>query len=260
VPTTTTDDGVALYYETDGSGETVAFVGEAGLGAWQWSWQHGAVAGPYRSLVWDLRGTGRSDTPADPYDVDRLARDLETVLSDAGVQTTHLVGVGLGGMVALRYAREFTRAETLTLCNTAAAGAEIEYPTLHDLCEPRADPAELKSSLSVAFSEDFRAANPDLLDRICTWRQEEDADSDGFDAQVSAMEGFKAGPLYELTLPTLVCHGLEDPVIDAAVGRKLAEDLPRGSFQAVEGRHLCFVEYSRAVTDRMLTFIDPADR
>jgi 3-oxoadipate enol-lactonase len=259
VPSTTTDDGTGLYYETEGSGETVAFVGEAGLGAWQWGWQHGAVAGPYQSLVWDLRGTGRSDTPPGPYDIDTLARDLEAVLSDAGVRNVHLAGVGLGGMVALRYAKVFSRAETLTLFNTAAVGEHIEYSALRDLCEPRTDTASLQSSLSGAFSEDFRTANPDLLDRISTWRREEDADSDGFDAQVSAIESFEAGPLYEVTLPTLVCHGLADPVVDVEVGRQLAEDLPRGSFEAVEGRHLCFVEHSQAVTDRMLTFIDSAD-
>lgn len=256
MPTTTTDDGVELYYRTEGSGETVVFVGEAGLGAWQWGWQYRHVAGPMEALVWDMRGTGCSGTPDGPYTVDRLASDLEAVLSAAGVRKAHVVGAGLGGMVALRYARRFSRVETLTLFNVASSGDAIDERALRSLCEPRADEAGLRDSLSGAFSERFRSANSDLIDRVCEWRREEDADCTGLEAQVAALEGFEAGPLYELTLPTLVCHGLDDPVVGSDAGEQLASDLPRGEFEPVEGRHLCFIEHSRAVSDRMLAFFD----
>lgn len=258
MPTATTDDGTELYYEVEGDGKAVVFVGEAGLGAWQWSWQHGRVAGPYQSVVWDLRGTGRSDSSPGPYDVGRLASDLDTVLTAADIKNAHLVGAGLGGMIALRYAREFSRAETLTLFNTAENGTDIDITALRDLCGPKSDVAELKSSLSGGFSSAFRTANPDQLDQICEWRNGEDATRDGFDAQVAAVETFESGPLYELALPTLVCHGLDDPVVDVGAGRELADDLPRGTFEPVEGKHLCFIEHSRAVTDRVLQFIEDA--
>lgn len=259
MPTTATDDGTELYFEVDGSGETVVFIGEAGLGAWQWGWQHGRIAGPYRTVVWDMRGTGRSDAPAGPYDVDRLARDLDIVLSAADVGNAHLVGVGLGGIIALRYARMFSRARTLTLFNTANSGSDIDSSSLRELCEPRDDTGSLKSSLSVGFSEKFRVANPDLLDMITEWRGDEDADQDGFEAQMAAIESFETGPLYELTLPTLVCQGLDNPVVGGDVGRHLAEELPRGTYEPVEGRHLCFIEHSRAVTDRVLEFLEDGE-
>ncbi len=259
MPTVTTHDGVSLYYETDGSGETVAFVGEAGLGAWQWGWQHAAVAGQYETVVWDLRGTGRSESPAGPYDVDLLATDLEDVLSAAGVRSCHLVGVGLGGMIALRYAREFHRAKTLTLFNTPHSGAAIDEPTLRDLCGPVGS-ERAAESFAGGFSEEFRTANPDLLDRVREWRGEEDARADGFEAQVIAATSFESGPLYELTLPTLVCHGVEDPVVECTVGERLVDELPRGTFEAVEGRHLCFIEHSRAVNDRVLAFLEESEQ
>ncbi len=73
---------VALYYEADGDGPTVVFINDVGYGAWLWGWHYDAVAGPYETVVWDLRGTGRSDAPAGPYDVATLAADLEAVLAD----------------------------------------------------------------------------------------------------------------------------------------------------------------------------------
>jgi len=252
---TTTNDGVSLYYETDGSGETVTFVGDVGYGSWQWAWQYDELAGPYETIVWDHRGTGRSDNPPGPYDIETLTADLEAILAENSVRRTHLVGAGLGGMVALQYADRYGRASTLTLFGTAPSGTAVDEPQLRSLY-PETDSLEsLKDSLEGAFSPEFLSENPDLVSQICEWRTEEDADRDGVDSQLAAMCSFESPPLYEVTAPTLVLHGLADPVIDIDVGRRLAEELPRGSFETVEGRHLCHVEHAHAVTDRLDGFL-----
>jgi pimeloyl-ACP methyl ester carboxylesterase len=253
---TATRGGVDRYYETAGSGETVAFVPGVGYGAWVWGWQQPAVAGPRETLVTDLRGCGRSDAPPGPYDVDALAGDVEAVLADADRGRVHLVGAGLGGMVALRYARRYDRARSLALFGVAATGDAVDEAALRDLHPDTADPERLRESLAGALTPAFRQARPDLVDRICEWRADEDARGDGLAAQIAAVCGFEAGPLYELTLPTLVFHGLDDPVVPATAGERLAADLPRGSYEPVEGRRLCFLEHSRAVTDRLVAHLD----
>jgi len=260
VPTATRADGVTLYYELAGEGETVAFVGEAGYGAWQWGWQHARVAGPYRALVWDLRGTGRSTAPSGPYDVEALADDFDAVLRASDSSRAHLVGCGLGGMVALEYARQYDRAETLTLLGTAPDGDDVDEDALRELYAPPDDETRFRTSLEGAFSDRFRADRPDVVDRICAWRADEDAPPAAFAAQVAATCDFESEPLYEVTSPALVCHGLADPVVAPEVGRELAADLPRGTFETIEGRHLCHVEHSRAVTDRLLDFLDEHGR
>jgi pimeloyl-ACP methyl ester carboxylesterase len=256
VATTTTDDGVTLYYETEGSGETVVFVDEAGYGAWQWGWQHRTITGPFETLVWDLRGTGRSDSPDGLYDVDRLARDLEAVIAATSARRVHLVGAGLGGMVALRYASEFNQAATLALFGTAPSDEAVDREALRALQPERDEPAQLRESLTGAFTDAFLREQSELVEQICEWRRAEDAAPDDFESQVAATCSFEAGPLYELTLPALVCHGVDDPVVELAAGRELAGDLPRGTFEAVEGRHLCFIEHARAVTDRLFAFLE----
>lgn len=254
---TTTDDGVQLFSETAGGGETVAFVGDCGFGAWQWAWQYDALAGPYETLVWDLRGTGRSDSPPGPYDVDRLAADLEEALADNSVRRVHVVGAGLGGLIALRYAREYGRAASLSLFGAASRGEDIDTAALQRLFpEPSedTDSAAFRASLDGAFSTEF--LDSAACKQIVEWRSAEDSLGTGLDAQIAAVESFAAGPLYELTVPTLVFHGLDDPVVDPDVGQTLADELPRGTFVPVEGRRLAHVEHARAVTDRIDGFVD----
>lgn len=249
-----TEDGVDLYYETDGDGECVAFVGDCGFGAWQWAGQYDGLAGPHQTLTWDLRGTGRSDAPDGPYDVDRLAADLDAVLADSGARRAHVVGAGLGGVVALRYAREFGRAASLALFGTAPHGDAVDIDALRALHPGEgASRAEFREASAGAFSPEFR--DSDAFEQVLGWRVDEDH-ADGLAAQIAAVEGFDAGPLYELTTPALVFHGVEDPVVDAGVGQSLAEGLPRGEFVAVEGRHLAHVEHAQAVTDRLAGFLD----
>jgi len=252
---TATNDGVSPFYTADGDGDAVCFLGDLGYGAWQWGWQAPAVAGPYRSVVTDLRGAGRSDAPAGPYAVADLAADAEAVLAAAGVRSATVVGAGLGGMVALELARTTGRVDRLALFGTAAHGAGLDLDAL------RADPADPDSwdrSLAAATTERFRREYPDAVDRIDGWRRDEDATGDAWAAQAAAVRGFDARDwLFEVTVPALVVHGAADAVWPPDRGRRLAADLPRGSFRAVEeAGHLVWAEAARVVTDELLALLD----
>lgn len=245
----------AVYYETAGRGETVAFVGDAGFGPWQWGPLHEHLAGPWRALVWDLPGTGRSDPPTVTLDVDRLADLLESVLADAEVDRTHVVGAGLGGMVALRYARRFGRARTLTLLGTANTGTPIDEGALRALHPNSRTEAALCESLSWAFSPAYRSAT-DAMGAIIDWRLREDATGAALENQLKAASSFKGGPLYEINEPTLVAHGVDDAVIPRSAGEALADRLPDATFMPIAGRHLAHYENGPAVADRMTAFLD----
>ncbi|WP_122088793.1 alpha/beta fold hydrolase [Halalkalicoccus subterraneus] len=255
-------EGVTLYYEVEGDGETVAFLGDLGLGAWQWGWQHAALAGPYEVLVYDMRGTGRSDTPSGPYSVAELAADLEAILSDRSVSRTHLVGAGLGGMVALQYAREYGRARSLILIGTSSGGARACLPR-----EPREalfaspdDPEARRESLSALFSETFLTERSEACEGIAEWRAG-DAEHEGCVAQNAAFEAFDASDwLYEVTLPALVVHGGRDEVVPVENADLLVEGLPRATREIYEGAgHGVWVERSRPVNDRVLDFLVSID-
>ena len=252
---TVSADGTTLRYEGDGDGPTVVFVPDVGFGPWVWGWQAPALAGRHRTVVYAPRGTGRSDATG-PYTVDRFAADLEAVLAAADADRAHVVGAGLGGMVALRYAREYGRARSLVLFGAAASGDRVDADALAALHPD--DPTRLRESLSLAFSDRF-LAETGVVDDVVGWRREEDAAGDALAGHREAAREFEAGALYEMTLPALVCHGVDDPVVPATAGEELAADLPRGRFEAVDGKRCCFVEHSAAVTDAVDGFLDAVE-
>lgn len=257
---TARNDGTELYYEIEGDGETIALVPDLGLGAWQWGWQHAALAGPYEVLVLDPRGTGRSDAPDGPYTVTTLAADLEAVLADHGARGAHLVGAGLGGMVVMRYARDHSRAATLTLIATSPGGPRAELPTepRERLFARRDDPDALEESLDVLFSEEFVRDQPEVIDGIAEWRANDDADRSGWEAQNAAFESFDAsGWLYEVTDPALVVHGERDRLVPVENGRALAEGLPRATLETYDrAGHGVWIERSRPVNDRLVAHLE----
>ncbi|WP_266079097.1 alpha/beta fold hydrolase [Haladaptatus caseinilyticus] len=248
--------GVSLYYETDGptKHDTVAFIEDVGYGAWQWGWQHAAIAGPFESLVWDDRGTGRSDAPIGPYSVSEMAADLDAVLADHSLRKVHLVGAGLGGMIALQYAMNYSRAKTLTLIGTAAAGSRLS-PGVRDELLAEKTPDALHESLRPVVSENaYKTGLEDLVE----WRLEDDASLDAQRAQFEAMERFDVSDnLYEITIPSLIIHGTDDGVFPVDAGQELADGLPRGELRTFEDApHLVHIERSKEVNDELLEFLE----
>ncbi|OYR78676.1 alpha/beta hydrolase, partial [Halorubrum sp. E3] len=122
-----TNAGTEIRYEVDAPDagdpdEAVVFCGDVGLGAWQFGWQHAALAGPHTVITPETRGVGRSDAPPGPYAVEDLASDVDAVCAAEGVRNAHLVGYGLGGMVALAYALASSRPASLSVIGTPPAG------------------------------------------------------------------------------------------------------------------------------------------
>jgi len=250
------NSSIDIEYAVHGEGPTVVCCGVAGLGAWQWSYLTTPLAREYEVVIFDYRGTGHSDTPSGSYTIDDLTSDLDAVLSDHGARSAHLLGAGLGGVVAVEYARRAGRADSIGLIGTPTSPADISFDALEQLRAPLDDPEALEQSLSVAFAPGAVDAHPGEIDRIVDWRGEDDAGPGGWDGQLSAMQAAELTDLYEVTTPALVFQGVKDRIVDPDAGSRLAEQLPRGEHRAVESGHLAHVEQPRAVADELIAWLD----
>jgi pimeloyl-ACP methyl ester carboxylesterase len=95
---------INLYYEVQGEGEPVCLIHGLGSSTRDWESQVPAFQQYYRVYRIDLRGHGRSDKPPGDYSIPLLAQDVHDLLEYLKVDHLHLVGISLGGMVALQLA------------------------------------------------------------------------------------------------------------------------------------------------------------
>jgi pimeloyl-ACP methyl ester carboxylesterase len=103
MPYCTVDD-VRLYYEEHGEGEPVALIHGLGSSSRDWFAQVPYLARRYRVICCDLRGHGRSSKPEGPYAIAQFARDVAVLLRTLDAAPAHVVGLSMGGMVAMELA------------------------------------------------------------------------------------------------------------------------------------------------------------
>ena len=96
-------DGVGIEYEVTGDGRPVLLLHGFPDSGRLWRNQVPALAeAGFKVIVPDLRGYGRSDKPTkvEDYAVQWLAGDVLAVMSDAGVERSHVVGHDWGAALA----------------------------------------------------------------------------------------------------------------------------------------------------------------
>jgi 3-oxoadipate enol-lactonase len=256
-------DGVTLAYERDGpsDAETVVLVEGLGYGRWMWNWQREALAEEHDVLLPDNRGTGDSDAPDGPYTVPEMAADLDAVLADAGVESAHVVGASMGGMIAMQYALDFERAKSLTLLCTSPGG-EDSVPTppetqqrMFEVPEDLDEREQIRYKMAPAITDRL---DEDTIEQIVDWRLASDAPPHAREAQGAAVAAFDVSDrVDELDLPTLVMHGTADEVLPVENAPLLDEALPNSTLELVEGGpHLFFIEDAPLVNDHLLAFLD----
>jgi pimeloyl-ACP methyl ester carboxylesterase len=277
-------DGVSLYYEHDraDSGDTVVFVAGLGVGRWLWHWQREAFGDRYDLLLPDNRGAGQSDAPLPPvvprlpqalrllyflkiggYSISEMAADLDAVLADAGVERAHVVGASMGGMIAQQYALEYDRAVSLgLLCTTHGGDEAVPIPDetqqqIYDTPEDATEREKIRHRMGPALTERFVEENPETIERILDWRQEQDAGEVAREAQGAAGANFDiSGRMHELDLPTLVLHGTDDRVLPVENGKLIAEKLPDVRLEIVDGApHMLMIERSKEVNKHLSAFL-----
>ena len=115
-----------LYWEdTGGVGPPVLLIMGLGMNATGW-WRTVPVLAEagLRVVAFDNRGVGRSERLPGPYTVAEMAADAVSVLDAAGIESAHVYGVSLGGMIAQEVAlRHGERVRSLVLGATTAGGA-----------------------------------------------------------------------------------------------------------------------------------------
>lgn len=95
---------VELSYQIEGQGLPLVLIHGLGSSARDWERQVPAFCEQYRVLTFDLRGHGQSAKPPGPYSISLFAEDTARLIQGLGLGPAHVLGISLGGMIALQLA------------------------------------------------------------------------------------------------------------------------------------------------------------
>jgi pimeloyl-ACP methyl ester carboxylesterase len=112
-------NGFDIYYEVHGEGEPLLCVHGLGVDSRGWVLQLPVFTQDHQVVIFDNRDVGQSSLAAEQYTTADMARDTLALADHLGLDTFHLLGISLGGMVAQQVALAAPeRVRTLTLAVT----------------------------------------------------------------------------------------------------------------------------------------------
>ena len=114
-------DGVNIYYETHGDGPAILLTHGYSATSQMWGPQVAALSENHTLITWDMRGHGRSDSPADAdsYSEALTTADMAALLDHLGFASAIIGGLSLGGYMSLAFNVDYpARVEALLIIDT----------------------------------------------------------------------------------------------------------------------------------------------
>jgi len=264
---------VTIAYESFGpiDGEVILLI--AGLGTQMLRWSPEFCAGltvqGFRVIRFDNRDAGLSthlrDQPAPdfaalsaaaasgrpfavPYTLDDMAGDTVGLLDALGIEQAHLVGRSMGGMIAQIVASTYPH-RTLSLAAIMSSTGNPELPkaapeVMAMLMRPAPAPSvDLEGYLAHSLAFARRIAGPgypfgETAHRALIISElERSYDPASTSRQIAAIAatGDLRPRLSQITAPTLVVHGADDPLVPKAAGEDIATSIAGARLMIIDG-------------------------
>ena len=251
---------IDVRYHVEGSGPWVTLSHSLTADLGMWDGVAAALADRHTVLRFDTRGHGGSSAPEGPYSFDQLTADVIGLLDGLGVERTDFVGLSMGGMIGQHLALAAPhRLGRLVIANSTSRTP----PEMHGVWQQRIAQAMSSGTASLAdatlerwFTPAFRAANPGLMARVAaTIAATPAAGYAGCAAAISQLD--LTARLVEVTAPTLVIAGAEDPSTPVATAQAIVAAIPGARLEIIPAAsHLSCLEQPQIFHRLVADFLD----
>lgn len=242
---------IELSYERAGSGPPLLMI--MGMSGTFDHWNADFLADlrqDFETIVYDHRGVGASSRLEGPVTIARLAEDAAGLLAALELESAHVLGISMGGMVAQELALsrpERIRALTLgcTYCGgegSSLTSEEVMRRLAEGMMSGERERA-LRTGWEVNVSPEL-AADEKAYARFKEIGLHRAVSVEVIMEQMRAItEHDTSARLPEIKLPTLVIHGTLDQMLPVQNGRMIAGLIPDAQLEIFEGvGHLFFWE------------------
>jgi len=237
-------NGVSFHYRLEGKleesgGSTVIFLHEIGGSLDSWDGVVPELAMRFRVFRYDQRGFGLTEKVRQPYSIETLVDDLESLIDGLKLAPPfHVVSLAASSMQALTfYQRSPNKIGSLVFCNPAP-GVD---PSRADALNAVAAKAEREGIRGIVPAMLDKSYPPELSDRETyeNYRGRYMAnDPVGFGHAFRMMAKTNLLNLLEtIKCPTLVIAGRQDYIRAVPVTEGIAKKIPGARFEIVDAGH-----------------------
>ena len=242
---------VELSYERTGSGPPLLLI--MGMSGTALHWGEPfleLLRTDFEVIVYDHRGVGQSTPLHGEVTIAQMAEDAAGLLGALEIDSAHVVGISMGGMIAQELALAHPeRVRTLTLGCTYAGGegSSLTSPEVLERLIEAMLSGDRERALRVGWEANIAAGMVDdaaAYARFLDVAQQYAVAVPVIMAQMQACVAHDTNTrLGELEMPTLVIHGTEDQMLPVENGRLIAERVPGAQLEILDAiGHLFFWE------------------
>ena len=259
------NQGARIYWDEQGEGAPVLLIMGLAYASCMWHRTRPVLADRFRTIAFDNRGIGKSDVPAGPYPIALMASDAAAVLDASGLNSAHVFGVSMGGMIAQEFALQYPkRVRSLILGCTAAGGpaAVRAEPDAIQMLMSR-DKMTPEQVLQAPIPFIYHAATPrERIDEDLAIRRPWLPRPEGYVAQLQGILAWEAySRLATIRVPTLVIHGESDRLVPPGNGKLIAERIPGAKLVMIpHASHLFLTDQTDAAHRVVLQFLEAQAR
>jgi len=234
--------GTELHYLRAGEGEPLLLI--QGMSATHLTWGRPFLSELEKSfdcIVFDNRGMGLSGEAELPFSIADMAADTAALLDALEIETSHVVGISMGGMIAQELALAHPeRIRTLTIGASYCGGPNGTLMAPEDLqmlgaAYASGEPEQVfRAMWEINLSPSFREDDS----RFAAFVEMGSALPAPQPVVLQQMRACGAHDTHErlgqITLPTLVIHGDADRLLGYGNGREIASRIP-AHLETLEG-------------------------
>jgi pimeloyl-ACP methyl ester carboxylesterase len=267
--TTAMVNGVQLYYETTGTGDCLVLTHGSWTDGTGWDRAVAQLAHRYQVVVWDRRGHSRSQAGDGPGSRAEDAADLAGLIEHVSGEPVHVAGNSYGAIVTLTL---------LTARPDLVATATVHEPPLWGLHEGTRD-QHLVNALSAADADlavvrelircgEHRNAAEHFIEHVALGPGRWDQLPESFRAVLEANAptyldemddetalSIDTAALATTTVPLLLTHGTQSPVLFPAVIAELVKLVPEARVEVLEGAgHIPHATHPEEWSARLMAF------
>ncbi|WP_320536511.1 alpha/beta hydrolase [Pseudarthrobacter sp. IC2-21] len=263
---------IELYYEDHGTGQPVVLIHGYPLDGASWEKQTAALlAAGFRVITYDRRGFGKSSKPAEGFDYDTFAADLDALLTTLDLNEVVLAGFSMGTGEVARYISTYGSSRVAKavflgslepfVLKTGDNPDGVPQDVFDGLTEAvTADPyAFLREFFKNFYNTDTFLGTPRLSQEAvdASWNVAAAAGATALvAAQPTWLTDFRAD-IPKIDVPVLIVHGTADRILPIDVtGRRFTKALPDAEYLEIDGApHGMLWTHSAEVNEALLAFL-----